>query len=95
MQLNYFAQHCYVPTKLETEKRQRSYFQVSSNSFFLVHFAGDGMEVWEIAVLAAGAFLFGVLITGAAFVFYLRGIKKDNSLVTQDYLQSSFNTKVI
>ena len=54
------------------------------------------MEAWEIAILAVGMFVLGALLAGAALVFYLRWIKKDNpALVTQDHLQSSFNTKVI
>ena len=44
----------------------------------LVHFAADGMEAGEIAILAVGMFLLGALLAGAALVFYLRWFKKDN-----------------
>lgn len=54
-----------------------------------------GMKGWEIGLLAFGTFLLGALIAGAAFVFYLRWFKKDASFVSQDHLQSGFNTNVI
>ncbi|XP_022789247.1 uncharacterized protein LOC111328956 isoform X2 [Stylophora pistillata] len=54
-----------------------------------------GMKGWEIALLALGMILLGALIAGAAFAFYLRRIRKEDPFVSQDHLQTGFNTKVI
>jgi len=49
------------------------------------------MNYWKVALIGIGTLLFGVLLAGAAFVFYLRRVTQDDSLVTRDHLQSSFN----
>lgn len=49
------------------------------------------MNSWKVALLGIGTLLLGVLVAGAAFMFYLRRRTQDDSLVTRDHLQSSFN----
>jgi len=49
------------------------------------------MSNWKVALVGIGTLLLGVLITAAAFVLYLRLATKDDTLVTRDHLQSSFN----
>jgi len=52
---------------------------------------GNCMSNWKVALVGIGTLLLGVLITAAAFVLYLRLATKDDTLVTRDHLQSSFN----
>ena len=49
------------------------------------------MNSWRAALIGVGYLLSGVLLAGASFVFYLRRKTQDDSLVTRDHLQSSFN----
>ena len=49
------------------------------------------MNSWKVALIVVGCLLLGVLLAGASFVFYLRRKTQDDSLVTQDHVQSSFN----
>lgn len=49
------------------------------------------MSNWKVALVGIGTLLLGVLLTAAAFVLYLRLATKDDTLVTRDHLQSSFN----
>ena len=49
------------------------------------------MSSWKVALIGVGCLLIGVLLAGAFVVFYLRRVAQDDSLVTQDHLQSSFN----
>ena len=53
-----------------------------------------GMKTWKVALLAVGMLLLGMLIAGAAVVFYLRWYKQDTPLVTGDHLQATFNADV-
>ena len=43
------------------------------------------MKSWKVALLVVGILLLGVLLAGAGFVFYLRRMNEDNSLVNQDH----------
>ena len=52
------------------------------------------MKAWKVALLAVGMLLLGMLIAGAAVVFYLRWYKQDTPLVPSDHLQSAFNADV-
>ena len=49
---------------------------------------------WQVALVAIGMLLVGMILGGAAFVCYLRWAKGVSSLVAEDHIIASFNPDV-
>ena len=49
---------------------------------------------WQVALIAIGMLLVGVILGGAAIVCYLRWAKGGSPLIAEDHVMSNFNPDV-